>query len=158
MRARVAGDSKMPHSYTNLLYHIVFSTKERHPFISPEFEERLYEYIGGTIRGLGGVCLEIGGVDDHLHILTKLKPTHNVSKFLGDLKPAVTVWARPIIHPKFEWQDGYGAFSVGESQVPSVRKYIQNQKEHHRHLTFEDEFKGMLVYSGIEFEERFLWK
>ncbi len=148
----------MPHTYTNLLYHIVFSTKERYPFITPEFEERLYEDIGGTIRGLGGICLEIGGIDDHVHILSKLKPTMNVSKFLGELKPSVTNWARSIIHPKFEWQDGYGAFSVGESQIAGVRQYIQNQKIHHRQMTFDDEFKGMLISAGIEFDERFLWK
>lgn len=96
----------MPHTYTNLLYHIVFATKDRHPFIKPEFEERLYEYIGGTIRGLGGISLEIGGMDEHLHLMTKLKPTMNVSKFLETLKPSVTMWARSVIHPKFEWQDG----------------------------------------------------
>lgn len=148
----------MPHTYTNLLFHIVFSTKDRFPFIKPEFEERLYEYIGGTIRGLGGICLEIGGVDDHVHILVKLKPTLNVSRFLEKLKPSVTKWARSIIHPKFEWQDGYGAFSIGESQILSVGKYIQNQKEHHKKQSFDDEFKGMLRQAGIEFDERYLWK
>lgn len=148
----------MPHTYTNLLYHIVFSTKDRFPFIKAEFEERLFEYIGGTIRGIGGICLEIGGVEDHLHILTKLKPTLHVSKFLEKLKPSVTKWARATIHPKFEWQDGYGAFSVGESQVTGVRNYIRNQKEHHKKQTFEEEIKGMLTHAGIEFNERYLWK
>ena len=148
----------MPHTYTNLLVHIVFSTKERYPFIKPEYEMRLYEYIGGAIRGMKGVCLEIGGVEDHIHILSKLKPTLNVSRFLESLKPSVTTWARSIIHPKFEWQDGYGAFSVGESQGPSVRRYIQNQKEHHKKQTFEDEFREMLGNAGIEYDERYLWK
>lgn len=147
----------MPHTYTNLLFHIVFSTKERYPFIKPEHEERLYEYIGGTIRGMKAICLEIGGVDDHVHILTKLKPTLSISTFLERLKPSVTNWAKPIIHPKFEWQDGYGAFSVGESQVRSVRRYIQNQKEHHKKQSFEGEFKGMLEKAGIEYDERYLW-
>ena len=148
----------MPHTYTNLLFHLVFSTKDRYPFIKSEFEERLYEYIGGTIRGMGGICLEIGGVEDHLHLMTKLKPTLNVSKFLEQLKPSVTNWARSIIHPMFEWQDGYGVFSIGESQVPGVRNYISNQKKHHKIQTFEDEFKGMLQQAGIEFDERYLWK
>ena len=148
----------MPHTYTNLLFHIVFSTKDRFPFIKPEFEERLYEYIGGTIRALGGICLEIGGVDDHIHILAKLKPTLHVSKFLEKLKPSVTKWARSAVHPKFEWQDGYGAFSVGESQVPAVRKYIRNQKEHHKKESFEAEFKEMLRQAGIEFDEKYLWR
>lgn len=148
----------MPHTYTNLLFHIVFSTKDRFPFIKPEFEGRLYEYMGGTIRALGGICLEIGGVDEHVHILVRSKPTLQVSKFLERLKPAVTKRARSIIHPKFEWQDGYGAFSIGESQIPPVRKYIRNQKEHHKKQSFEDEFKDMLAQAGIEFDERYLWK
>ncbi|MBK9216770.1 MAG: IS200/IS605 family transposase [Chloracidobacterium sp.] len=148
----------MPHTYTNLLFHIVFSTKERYPFILPEFEERLYDYIGGTIRGIGGICLEIGGMADHIHMVVVLRPTLNVSKFLEKLKPSVTNWARTVIHPKFEWQDGYGAFSIGESQIPGVRKYLQNQKEHHKKQTFEDEFKTMLAQAGIEFDARYLWK
>lgn len=148
----------MPHTYTNLLFHIVFSTKDRIPFIKSDLEERLYEYIGGTIRGLGAICLEIGGVEDHIHILVKLKPTLNISKFLEKLKPSVTKWARSIIHPKFEWQDGYGAFSIGESQIPAVRKYIRNQKEHHKKQSFEDEFKSMLTQAGIEFDEKYLWR
>jgi REP element-mobilizing transposase RayT len=147
----------MPHTYTNLLVHIVFSTKGRYRFIRGEHEARLYEYIGGAIRGMRCVCLEIGGVEDHIHILVKLRPTLNVSKFLEELKPSVTKWARSIIHPKFEWQDGYGAFSVGESQIPSVRSYIRNQKEHHQNQMFEDEFKGMLKKAGIEYDEKYLW-
>ena len=148
----------MPRTYTNLLFHIVFSTKERYPFIRPEFRERLYEYMGGAIRGLNGICLEIGGIEDHIHILTKLRPTLAVSAFLEELKPSVTKWARPIIHPKFEWQDGYAAFSVSESQVPAVRRYIQNQEAHHRKTTFEEEFKSMLRKANMDFDERFLWR
>mgnify|MGYP002777093427 FL=1 len=148
----------MPHTYTNLLYHVVFSTKERLPFIKNDIKPRLYEYIGGTIRGIGGICLEIGGVEDHIHILTKLKPTMDISKFLQDLKPNVTNWARREIQPKFEWQNGYGAFTIGESQVEPVRRYIQNQEEHHRKVDFEEEFKDLLRKAGIEFDERYLWK
>lgn len=149
----------MPRTYTNLLYHIVFGTKERFPFIRPEYKGRLYEYIGGTIRGLNGISLEIGGIEDHVHLLTKLRPSMDVSEFLWQLKPSVTIWARQIIHPKFEWQDGYGAFTVGESQVAAVRRYIQNQEAHHKGgRSFDDEFKTMLREAGIEFDERYLWK
>ena len=148
----------MPHTYTNLLYHIVFSTKERYPFIKQELQPRLYEYLGGTIRGIGGICLEIGGVEDHVHFLVKLKPTLNVSKFLQELKPNTTNWAKREIQPKFEWQDGYGAFTIGESQIGGVRRYIQNQAEHHKKVSFEDEFKDLLRKAGIEFEEKYLWK
>lgn len=110
------------------------------------------------MRGLGCICLEIGGVEDHIHIIAKLKPTLNVSKFVEKLKPAVTKWARSVIHLKFEWQDGYGAFSIGESQIPAVRKYIRNQKEHHKTQSFENEFKGMLTKAGIEVDDRYLWR
>ncbi|HSK71048.1 MAG TPA: IS200/IS605 family transposase [Pyrinomonadaceae bacterium] len=148
----------MPHTYTNLLYHIVFSTKERYPFIKAESKPRLYEYIGGTIRGLGGISLEIGGVDDHIHLLVKLKPTIAVAKFLQELKPGSTNWAKKHIHPKFEWQDGYAAFSVSESQVEAVRKYIQDQEIHHRKFDFDGEMKILLRKSGIDFDERYLWR
>lgn len=87
----------------------------------------------------------------------KLKPNYDVSKFIQDLKPSVTKWARGNIHPKFEWQDGFGAFTIGESQVAGVRRYMQNQEEHHRKTLFEQEFKDMLEQSGIEFDERYLW-
>lgn len=147
----------MPRTYTNLLFHIVFATKERYPFISKEHRGRLYEYIGGTIRALGGICIEIGGVADHVHLVVRLKPHYDVSKFLQDLKPSVTKWARANIHPKFEWQNGYGAFTIGESQLPGVRNYIRNQEEHHAKTLFDDEFKEMLTQAKIEFDERFLW-
>jgi len=148
----------MPHTYTKLLFHIVFSTKERYGFITDDKRERIYEYICGTIRGLGGICIEIGGVEDHVHILIALKPTMNVAKLIQDLKPSVTHWAREHVHPKFEWQNGYGAFTVGGSQVEAVRKYIQGQPEHHTKVVFDDEFKDLLKRARIEFGEEFLWK
>lgn len=117
----------------------------------------IYNYIGGTIRGLNGVCLEIGGVADHVHLLVKLKPTMNVSKFLQELKPSVTTWARENVHPKFEWQNGYGAFSVGESQVEGVRRYIQTQEEHHLRVNFDQEFENLLKKSEIEYDRKYLW-
>ncbi len=148
----------MPHTYTKLLFHIVFSTKERYCFITEDKRTRICEYICGTIRGLGGICIEIGGVEDHVHILVALKPTMSVSKLIQDLKPSVTKWARANVHPKFEWQNGYGAFTVGESQVEAVRGYILGQKEHHTKVLFDEEFKELLTRANIEFEERFLWK
>ena len=147
----------MPHTYTNFLYHIVFSTKERYSFITKDAKPRLYDYIGGTIRGIGGICLEIGGVEDHIHLLVKLKPTLSVPKFLQELKPNTTNWAKREIHPKFEWQNGYGRFTIGESQIEVVRRYIQNQEEHHKKISFEEEFKDLLRKAGIEFDEKYLW-
>ncbi len=148
----------MPHTYTNLLFHIVFATKDRFGFIVEDKRERIYEYIGGTIRGLGGRCIEIGGIADHIHILVMLKPTMSISKFIQDLKPSVTHWARENIHPKFEWQNGFGAFTVGETQVKAVREYIRNQEIHHKKSGFDSEFMTLLTRANIDFDERYLWK
>lgn len=148
----------MPHTYTNLLYHIVFSTKNREPYLTSEYRPRIYKYICGTVRGLSGKCIGIGGIEDHVHILVTLKPTTNVSKFLQDLKPNVKKWARENIHPGFEWQNGYGAFTVSESQVETVRRYIRNQEVHHKKMKFEDEFVRILDKSGVKYERKYLWK
>lgn len=148
----------MPHTYTNFLYHIVFSTKERLPLINKELKPRLYDYFGGTVRGLGGIQIEIGGISDHLHILLKLKPTIKFSDFMRELKSNTSKWANEITNGRFEWQDGYGAFTIGESQIENVRRYIQNQEKHHRRISFEEEFKELLRKSGIDFDEKFLWR
>ncbi|HEV7643821.1 MAG TPA: IS200/IS605 family transposase [Pyrinomonadaceae bacterium] len=146
----------MSHTYTNFLYHIVFSTKERLPLIGRELKPRLYDHIGGTVRDLGGIQLEIGGAADHVHILIKLKPTIQFSDLMRELKANTSKWANEITGGRFEWQDGYGAFTVGGSQVESVRRYIRDQEAHHLGISFEDEFKDLLRNSGIDFDERFL--
>ena len=149
----------MPQSYTNLIYHIVYSTKERQTSITNDLQPRLYEYIGGMIRKRGGICLAIGGMSDHVHILTKLKPDKSVSDVLRDLKANSTGWM-PEVFPEmkdFTWQRGYGAFTVSSSQVEKVQEYI-NQGEHHKKVgTFRDEFIKLLIANEIEFEEKYLW-
>jgi REP element-mobilizing transposase RayT len=149
----------MAGTYTNLLYHLVFSTKNRAPIITSKLDSDLHAYIGGIIRGEGGKMLEIGGTVDHIHIPLKLKPTKSVSEMLNRIKAKSSKWANEDKRPrrKFAWQDGYGAFTVSESQVKAVRRYIKNQKTHHRRRTFQDEFRALLVRHGIEFEERYLW-
>jgi putative transposase len=119
-------------SYTNLLYHIVFGTKGRLPIINEQLRPRFHQYLGGTIRGLGGIPLEIGGVEDHVHMLVKLKPTILLASLIRDLKSNSSVWAKANGISKFAWQRRYGAFTVSESQCKVVRKYIQNQQQHHR--------------------------
>ena len=148
----------MPDSYTNLLYHIVFSTKERRPFITPEHETRLYDYIGGTLRQAGGICLELNGTTDHLHLLAKLRPTRAVSDVLRDLKANASGWMHEVFPSleDFSWQRGYGAFTVSQSNVEEVRRYIATQKQHHRKLSFRNEFIQFLRENGIEYDERFI--
>jgi putative transposase len=141
----------MAHSYTNLMFHIVYGTKERRPFIDEEFQPRLYEYLGGTIRGLNAISLEIGGFEDHVHILVKLPPTITVSDFLEKLKANTSKWSKTV-RRGFGWQDGYAAFTVSESQVERVRRYIQNQREHHARSSFRDELIALLEAHGVKYD------
>jgi putative transposase len=149
----------MSGTYTNLLYHIVFSTKERRQLITSAIEDDLYDYIGGIIRGLKGVNLEIGGVSDHIHILAKLKPTISISDAVRDIKANSSKWLneKSRIY-KFAWQDGFAAFTVSESQVEIIRRYIRNQKQHHRRLTFQEELLVLLRKNRVEYDERHLWR
>ena len=148
----------MPDSYTNLLYHIVFSTKDRRPLITPDYEIRLYDYIGGTVRSLGGISLELNGTDDHVHLLAKLRPDRALSDVLRDLKANASGWMHDVFPElrEFSWQRGYGAFTVSQSNVEEVRRYIARQKEHHRKVSFRDEFIQFLNANGIEYDERFV--
>jgi REP element-mobilizing transposase RayT len=145
-------------SYTNLLYHIVFSTKERRPLITPEYESRLYDYIGGTLRRAGGISLELNGTADHIHLLTKLRPDRALSDVLRDLKANATGWMHDVFPSlkNFSWQRGYGAFTVSQSSVEEVRNYIARQKDHHRRVSFRDEFIQSLIANGIEYDGRFI--
>ena len=148
----------MSDSYTNLLYHIVFSTKDRRPLITPDYEVRLYDYIGGTIRKLGGISLELNGTEDHVHLLAKLRPDCALSDVLRDLKANAIGWMHDVFPSlkHFSWQRGYGAFTVSQSNVQAVRQYIARQKEHHQRISFRDEFIQFLQENGIEYDERFI--
>jgi putative transposase len=150
--------AKMSDSYTNLLYHIVFSTKDRRPIITPEYQVRLYDYIGGTIRAVGGISLELNGTEDHVHLLAKLRPDRALSDVLRDLKANATGWMHDVFPSlkNFSWQRGYGAFTVSQSNVEEVRQYITRQKEHHQQISFRDEFIQFLRANGIEHDERFV--
>jgi REP element-mobilizing transposase RayT len=144
-------------SYTNLLYHIVYSTKERAPLITKTLRPRLHEYLGGTVRGLNGIALEINGTADHVHVLAKLRPTISVSDFLSKLKSGSSGWAKRQTAGRFGWQARFAAFTVSESQVERVRTYIINQERHHRKQTFEEEFKKLLKAHNIDFDAAHLW-
>lgn len=149
----------MAGTYTNLLYHLVFSTKNRLPLITRNLQQDLYSYIGGIIRGEGGTLLEIGGMREHVHLLTKFKPTKPVSGMLNRIKAKASKWVNEekLKTRKFGWQDGYAAFSVSESQIASVRRYIRDQEKHHRRWSYQDELRGLLDKHGVEYDERYLW-
>jgi REP element-mobilizing transposase RayT len=150
----------MPSTYSNLLYHIVFSTKQRAPLITDNLQEELYRYIGGIIRAEGGAALEVGGTGDHVHILAKLKPAISVAEMLNKIKSNSSKWANDhtMKMRKFGWQEGYAAFSVSESQVPAVVDYIRNQEQHHRKQTFQEELVALLERHGIEYDLTYLWE
>ena len=148
----------MSNSYTNLLYHIIFSTKDRRPLITEVYQPRLYDYIGGTIRGVGGVSLALNGTEDHVHLLAKLRSDNALSNVLRDLKANASGWMHDVFPDlkDFSWQRGYGAFTVSQANVEQVRRYIAQQKEHHQKVPFREEFIQFLKANLIEYDERFL--
>jgi putative transposase len=147
------------HTHTNVICHFIFATKHRAPTIPPEHRSRIHEYLGGTLRGLGALPLITNGIDDHVHLLAKLNRNRTLSDLMRDLKANSSRWIRSTFsdNPRFAWQRGYGAFSVSESQVARVRSYIERQEEHHRHMTFAEEFEAMLRANGIEFDRAYLF-
>lgn len=145
-------------TFANLLYHIVFSTKGRAPLISEEVKEPLYEYMGGIIRGEGGILLEIGGMPDHVHLLAKFKTDIAVATMVKKIKGKSSKWRNDVRDQaeRFQWQEGYGAFSVSESLVKKVRNYIRTQEEHHRRVSFKEELIALLRKHRIPYDERYL--
>lgn len=148
----------MSRTFTNLLAHLTFGTKNREPLIIPEIKAELYSYLGGLTRELKGKAYGINGAADHVHMLVNLPPTISVSDALRFIKSN----SSGFIHDKwprrpFAWQPGYGAFSVSKSNVPGVLKYIETQEAHHRRITFKEEFIGFLLAHEIDFDERYLW-
>jgi REP element-mobilizing transposase RayT len=147
----------MSHSYSNLLYHIVFSTKGRYPWLNSEISTRPYDYLGAAIRAEKGASIAINGCPDHIHILARFRQDAAVSDVLRALKANSSGWIHrtfPELHG-FAWQRGYGAFSVSPSQVDKVKRYIGNQQMHHKRVSFREEFLALLDAHGIEYDERF---
>ncbi len=148
----------MAGTFSRLLYHIVFSTKKRVPFIDSDLRAELYPYMGGIIRQQGGWLLALGGMPDHVHILARLKPVMAISDLVREVKAGSSKWVheRDKALPDFAWQTGYAVFSVSESNEGVVRRYVQNQENHHRKSTFEEELIALLTKHGIEFDPAYL--
>jgi putative transposase len=144
-------------SHTHFLYHIIFATKDRLPMIKKEWQAELHAYLGGIVKNLDGIPIEINGVADHIHLLVRLKPKMAFSDFMRELKSSSSRWIKQNHFEKFAWQTRYGAFTVSESQVQIVRNYIKNQERHHQTKNFADEYKDFLIANKIEFEEKYLW-
>lgn len=148
----------MGNTFTNLVYHVVFSTKYREPMIIPEIRDELYRYMGGIIKNEGGIALQIGGMPDHVHVLIKLKPVHALSEILRMVKGGSSKWFNEHyrLAKRFGWQRGFGAFTVSESQIPVVDRYIRTQETHHRNLLFKDEYIELLERHRVAFDEQYL--
>ena len=149
----------MPQSFTCLHYHLVFSTKNRMPLLTPDVRPRLWEYLGGIVRGQRGIPVQIGGVEDHVHLLVTLRQEPALSAFVRELKAGSSRWVHDTFPNagQFWWQAGYGAFTVSHSALEAVKAYILNQDEHHKTQSYQDEFRALLVKHGIEFDEQYLW-
>ena len=147
----------MSHAFTNLLAHVIFSTKERAPLIDAELRPKLHAYLGGIVRELNGTPLSINGTDDHVHLLVSMPPTVSTSDAMRVLKANSSKWVHDTRRKPFGWQAGYGAFSVSQSNVPSVTQYIASQEEHHRKVSFKEEFVSFLKRHGVGYDERFIW-
>lgn len=150
----------MPQSLARVLLHIVFSTKGRAALLKdPELRSELYKYQGGILNKLGCIPILINGVDDHVHLLCALSRTISMAELIEKLKSASTSWVKKqgALHERFAWQSGYGVFSVSESMLPVVKKYVENQEEHHKRMSFQEEFRAICEKHGIKIDERYVW-
>ncbi len=147
-------------AYISSYFHCVFSPKERRQFIRPELRERLWPFLGGIARQDKMKAIEIGGVDDHIHCLISLPATVSASKAMQLIKGGSSKRVHETFpdQRQFAWQDEYGAFSVSVSQLDKIIQYIKNQEEHHRRVTFQEEFLALLNKHRIEYDARYLWK
>ncbi len=150
----------MTHTYYKLHYHLVWSTKERQNLILPSFQKRLYEYICGMFKAKQSHVLEIGGISDHIHILVEIPPRLAISELIRYVKVGSSKWLHQSIAEaeRFEWQEGYGAFTVSSPRNINVIKYIQKQDAHHKKHSFKEEFIGLLNQYGVSFDPQYLWK
>ena len=145
-------------TFTQIYYHIVFSTKDRTPALTADKREDLFRYTLGILKNKDCHLYRIGGVEDHIHILTSLHPTIALSDLVKDIKVATSTWiSKENIFPKFSyWQDGYGAFTVSHSEQEAVIEYIKGQEEHHKKVSFKDELREFLIRHGVTFDEKYL--
>ena len=149
----------MPQSLSRVLVHLVFSTKNRVPVLLPENREELHPYLSVVLNNDDCPSLQVGGVEDHVHLLFGLSRTRAIAQVVENVKTSSSKWLKrksPAL-AEFHWQNGYGAFSVSQSHAEKVIDYIRNQEKHHETLTFQQEFRRLLERHGIEYDERYVW-
>jgi len=139
--------------------HVVFSTKDRRPMITPEVEPELYAYMAGTAKNLNSPCLAVGGTSNHVHLLVSQSKNMALSRLMEEIKKSSSKWikSKGAALRTFGWQDGYGAFTIGQSQVEALERYIAGQKERHEKQTYEEELVSLLKKYGVQYDERYIW-
>jgi putative transposase len=150
----------MAQSLARLWTHLIFSTKERYPFLSDSTARAdMHAYLGTVLRNHDCHTLVVGGTEDHVHALFTLSRNYSIADIVKEVKRASSSWIKTIErrYSKFRWQSGYGAFSVSQSHVSQVRAYIERQEQHHRRKTFQDEFRAFLKKYEIEYDDRYVW-
>ena len=149
----------MPQSLSRILVHLVFSTKNRAPILNPEIRAELHPYLAVVLRDDGCPSLQVGGVEDHVHLLFGLSRTRTVAQVVEAVKTSSSKWIKTKgpAFSEFHWQAGYGAFSVSQSHADAAVRYIQNQGKHHKKVTFQEEFRELLRRYQIEYDERYVW-
>jgi REP element-mobilizing transposase RayT len=149
----------MPHTYTNILVHALFSTKQRQPWLKADIREEMFCYLGGAVNALGGQSLLVNGPGDHVHMLFVQPPVLSISTLMEKVKANSSGWVKERWPDRgyFGWQTGYAAFSVSRSHVEQVKRYIRNQEEHHRKVSFQEELLAFLNKQGIEYDPRYVF-
>ena len=149
----------MPGTYSQILLHVVFSTKRRERWIAPSVADRLYPFIGGIVRAERGVLYDIGGIEDHVHLYLRWRPDGAISDLMRTVKSRSSKWIHETFPAlgSFAWQEGYAVFTVSKSQEEGVKKYIADQHEHHRTEDFQTELLRMFRKHEIEFDERYVF-
>lgn len=149
----------MAGTFTKIYYHLVFSTKDRVKLIDDNIKTELYSYICGILKNEEGYVYSIGGMSDHIHILCSIPPKSSLSDSVKKIKVASSKWIKEKggLYQKFNWQPGYGLFTVSHSQLNTVSKYIEQQKQHHENLSYKDEIRLLLKKHNIEFDEKYIW-
>jgi REP element-mobilizing transposase RayT len=149
----------MPQSLSSILIHLIFSTKNREPFLTPEIEVQLFPYMASIFKAMKSPALTINGTPDHIHTLFSLSRVVAIADLVEEVKSETSKWIKTKGREfrNFYWQNGYGAFSIGQSQVPTLKRYIGRQKEHHRRVTFQDEYRKFLKLYDVDYDERYVW-
>ena len=152
-------DEDMPQSLSSILIHLIFSTKNREPFLTPEIDAELYPYMATILKAIKSPALIINGTSDHVHTLLSLSRIVTIAELVEEVKTESSKWIKTKGRQlqNFDWQSGYAAFSIGQSQVPTLKRYITRQKKHHRRVTFQDEYRKFLKAFEVQYDERYVW-